>query len=560
MLQVSDLTKRYGDNTILDGVSFVVNRGERVGLIGPNGCGKTTLLRCIMGEEAPDAGSVRVWPADLSVGYLAQGLAYRPGDSVGDLLQPADARQHGMEVEIERLGTEIAQAGANAPAELLEAYAGAVDALAAAGSPRSENELLGVLAGLGLDDLALDTPVDTLSGGQKTRLGLTIVLQSNPDLLLLDEPTNHLDIDTLEWLEEWVSRFRGAALIISHDRTFLDRTIHRVLELDAATHGLHEYAGNYSTYIETLEGRRAKQWEEWRDQETEIRRIRQDIARTRNQARSVELTTSPRQPGVRRYAKKVARKAASREKKLDRYLESDERVEKPKAGWQMKLEFGDLPASGQDVLMLEDVGMGFGGRMLFQHVTQTVRQGERVALIGPNGCGKTTLLRLITNQIAPAAGQIRLGSNVRAGYLAQEQETLEPALSAFEAVRAVAALDRTEALSFLHYFLFAGDDAFLPIKRLSYGERARLSLALLVARGCNFLLLDEPINHLDVPSRERFEQAMRAYEGAVLAVVHDRFFIERFATSVWAMEGQMVRSYVDLDEWRRLRRRYAPSR
>ena len=167
---------------------------------------------------------------------------------------------------------------------------------------------------------------------------------------------------------------------------------------------------------------------------------------------------------------------------------------------------------------------------------------------------------MITNQIAPAAGQIRLGSNVRAGYLAQEQETLEPALSAFEAVRAVAALDRTEALSFLHYFLFAGDDAFLPIKRLSYGERARLSLALLVARGCNFLLLDEPINHLDVPSRERFEQAMRAYEGAVLAVVHDRFFIERFATSVWAMEGQMVRSYVDLDEWRRLRRRYAPSR
>jgi len=240
-------------------------------------------------------------------------------------------------------------------------------------------------------------------------------------------------------------------------------------------------------------------------------------------------------------------------------VESDERVEKPHLTWQMKLEFADIPQSGQDVLTLEDVGMGFDGLALFSSVNQILRQGERVALIGPNGAGKTTLLRLITGELSPSAGRIRLGSNVRLGYYAQEQETLDESLNAFETIRAIAPVGETETRTFLHHFLFSGDDVFVPIGDLSYGERARLTLAVLVAQGCNLLLLDEPINHLDIPSRERFEQAMRAYEGTVMAVVHDRFFIQRFATALWVVEGGSVRRYIDLEEWRRHRAKMATS-
>jgi ATP-binding cassette subfamily F protein 3 len=317
--------------------------------------------------------------------------------------------------------------------------------------------------------------------------------------------------------------------------------------------------GNYSAYIEAWEKKQAKQWEQWRDQQYEIRRVKQDIARTRNQALSVELTTTPGQPGVRRLAKKVAKKAKARERKLDRYVESDERVERPHLAWQMKLEFADIPQSGQDVLTLEDVAMGFDEVTLFSGANQVLRQGERVALTGPNGAGKTTLLRLVTGELTPTAGRVRLGSNVRLGYYAQEQETLDESQNAFQTLRAVAPLGETEVRSFLHYFLFSGDDVFIPIGDLSYGERARLTLAMLVAQGCNLLLLDEPINHLDIPSRERFEQAMRAYEGTVVAVVHDRFFIERFATALWVVEGGSLRRYIDLDEWRRVRVQEAPA-
>jgi ATP-binding cassette subfamily F protein 3 len=353
-------------------------------------------------------------------------------------------------------------------------------------------------------------------------------------------------------MESWLQGFGGGVLIVSHDRAFLDHTVQRILDLDPVEHTVTAYVGNYSDYIEAWEKRREKQWAAWRDQAYEIRRMKQDIAHTKNQARSVELTTTPRQPGVRRLAKKVAKKAKSREKKLERYIESDERVEKPRQDWQIKLAFADMPQSGQDVLTLDEVEMGFDGRPLFSGASQVLQQGERVALIGPNGAGKTTLLRLITGELAPTAGQIRLGSNVRIGYYAQEQENLDEDLDAYRTIRAVSTMNETEARSFLHYFVFTGDAVFVPIGDLSFGERARLALATLVARGCNLLLLDEPINHLDIPSRERFEQAMQAYEGTVLAVVHDRFFIRRFATALWVVEGGGLFRYVDLEDWRQL--------
>jgi len=495
---------------------------------------------------------VSLSPPDLRLGYLAQGLAYAPAATLGDLLLARSERRR-VEAEIARLAEAIATARGEGRGALFEAYSIALAELETLGEETSAHQVQTVLAGLGLAGMSLETPVEILSGGQKTRLGLARVLLSAPQLLLLDEPTNHLDIEALEWLEDWLVGFKGAAFIVSHDRAFLDRSVTRILDLDPLTHSVIEYAGNYSAYIEAWEKRRDQQWAQWRDQLAEVRRIKQDIAQTKNQARSVELTTTSGQPGLRRYAKKVARKALAREKKLDRFLESDERVEKPHPSWRMKLEFEDLPQSGQDVLALEDVAMGFGGRLLFSGVNQVLRHGERVAFIGPNAAGKTTLFRLIAGELTPTAGRVRLGSNVRLGYFAQEQETLDETRDAFETIRAVAPMGETQVRTFLHYFLFSGDDVFVPLGDLSFGERARLTLATLVVQGCNLLLLDEPINHLDIPSREQFEQAMRAYEGTVMAVVHDRYFIQRFATALWAVNKGQVRRYIDLEEWRRSR-------
>ncbi len=406
-----------------------------------------------------------------------------------------------------------------------------------------------ILRALGLADLPAGTRLGELSGGQKTRLGLARLLVSKPQLLLLDEPTNHLDIQMLEWLEGWLvdyttSRVGGsatAALVISHDRTFLDRTVTRILELDGETHRLREYPGNYSDYIEQVTGEQQRQMAAYKDQVYEVRRMKQDIARTKQHSLRVELSTTSRQPGVRRIAKKVARKAKSREKKLDRYLESDERVEKPKQGWQMKLEFEGQPHQSQAVLLLNELAIGYPGRpALLTGINGSIRLGERIVLSGPNGCGKTTLLRTVVGLLEPAEGSLRLGSSVRTGYMSQEQELLDPGLNAVETIQLFAPMAESEARSFLHYFLFSGDDALRPAQELSFGERSRLILASLVVQGCNFLLLDEPINHLDIPSRERFEQALAQYDGTILAVVHDRYFIERFASRVWEIaEGQL---------------------
>ncbi len=552
MLQLSNISKRYGDALVLDNVSCTINMGERIGLIGPNGCGKTTLLRIIVGDEAPDAGSVRTDPPDLQVGYLEQGWRYDETSTVDEVLRPTHSEMERLETQIADLSAALATAEGTAQSQLLDAYGEALARLERlAAAEVTEHQAQAMLSGLGLAEVPLDTPVAHLSGGQKTRLGLARLLLQSPQVLLLDEPTNHLDIAALEWLEAWLRRYPGAVLLVSHDRAFLDNTVTQILDLDPLTHTLAAYPGNYSDYIEEWTRRREKQWAQWRDEQAEVRRLQADIHRTKMQAMSVELTTTPGDPTTRRYAKKVAKKAVSREKRLERYQESEDRVEKPAASWQMKLEFVDTPTSGQDVLVLKGLSAGYNGRPLFSDVDLTLRQGERVALIGPNGAGKTTLLRVLAGQLSPLTGTVRLGARVRLGYYAQEQENLDPRSTPFETVRAVAAMSDTDVRSFLHYFLFAGDDVFVPVGSLSYGERARLTLARLVAQGCNCLLLDEPINHLDIPSRAGFERAMAAFEGTVLAVVHDRYFIQHFATQVWAVEGGAVQRYVDLEDYLR---------
>ena len=553
MLQLSNIHKHYGDVAILKNVSFIANPGDRLGLIGPNGCGKTTLLRIIAGQEQAGAGSVRFSPPNLRLGYLEQGQRYEERDRLADFLQVEEKALEAATARVAQLATALAAANGAEQTRLIKSYSKALaelETLAETQTPLHAIET--VLAGLGLSDVPLETPVANLSGGQKTRLGLARLLAHKPRLLLLDEPTNHLDIQALEWLEAWLQSYSGAALIVSHDRTFLDRTTSKILDLDPETHTVVEYTGNYSDYIETWERNRKKQWNRWRDQQAEVRRVRQDIERTRNQSQSVELTTTPGQPGVRRIAKKVAKKAKAREKKLERYLDDQERVEKPGATWQMNLAFENTPESGQDVLVLADVTVGYDGVPLVRQANQVLRAGERVAMVGPNGAGKTTLLRAIAGRLAPSSGKIRLGANVKLGYYAQEQETLDPASTPFETIVEVAAMSETDIRSFLHYFLFAGDEVFVPVGALSYGERARLALARLVATGCNFLMLDEPVNHLDIPSRAKFEQAMRAFQGTVLAVVHDRYFIRRFATALWAIHDGTLSRYLDLEQLQRV--------
>ena len=534
MLTAHHITKSYGIQPILLDISFSINLGDRLGLIGPNGCGKSTLLRILAGQENSDSGIVAYTRPGLRIGYLAQGLDIDPALTIIEACLSASGLN--PEDELSQLAAALA---ANPDDRNIQTQYDDALARLSTFDLRPED----VLLPLGLADLSPDKHVGELSGGQKTRLMVARLLLSHPNLILLDEPTNHLDIGMLEWLEDWLGSFPGAALIVSHDRAFLDNTVSRILDLNSETHTMREYSGNYSDYLDQFLSERQKQWDEYRDQVAEIRRVKQDIARTKQQAMQVEQSTTPRQPHVRRIAKKVAKKAASREKKLDRYLDSEERIERPKPSWQIKLEFNAPEHQSRDILVTEDLSIGYpGSPSLLTDLNLHIRAGERIALTGPNGCGKTTLLRTIAGKLEPVCGSVRLGSSARLGYITQEQELLNLSKSPLEVIQSAGTFNQTETRHFLHFFLFAGDDPLRPCGEMSYGERTRLELALLVAQGCTFLLLDEPINHLDIPSRARFEQALTKYTGTVLAVIHDRYFIEQFATGIWVVEDGRVRS------------------
>ena len=538
MLQVRAITHWFGDLKVLDQINFNLNRGQRAGLIGPNGCGKSTLLKIISGELAPDQGRVQLSPAALRLGYLPQSLDFPAGATVGDVLAAAEGERVSVETRLAEAAERVAAAGNGELAAALAAYDQALAEFEALGGGSLHAEADAVLAGLGLADVGQERPVQALSGGQKTRLGLARLLLSQPDLLVLDEPTNHLDIRALAWLEEFLAGYPGAVLLVSHDRAFLDRTVTTILALDDVTHSLREVPGNYSDYALVMDRSLEKQWATYQEQQERMARLTSSIRKLSGKAQNIENETIHFH--WRRIAKDLARRAVVQKRRLERMLESEELVDKPGLTWKMKLEFPDMPRSGQDVLSIEDLSVGYGERAVLEGVNLHLSYGERAALIGPNGAGKTTLLRCITGDLQPWAGQVRLGRGVRLGYMAQEQETLDPAATPLALLRAAAPLGETEARSFLHYFLFAGDEVFTPVGQLSFGERSRLALALLAGRGCNFLLLDEPINHLDIASRESFEQAMARFEGTVLAVVHDRYFIERFATTLWMVEDGQV--------------------
>lgn len=549
MLSVNQISKSYNLDLVLSQVSFTLNRGERMGLVGPNGCGKTTLLRIITRELSPDSGVVRFNPSDLRLGYLPQGLSFSDVQTLGEFLGLDDTGAPLLVQELERLAGELAHAP-DQPG-IHRAYDRALADLLIASQAASR--IPEILFGLGLGSYSFSTPLRHFSGGQKTRLALARVLASDPQLLLLDEPTNHLDLEMLDWLESWLVNFPGAVLAVSHDRAFLDAMTTTILEIDLQTHAARQYPGNYSAYLEQKLAERERQWQEYKDQQDEIARLRAAAAAVEEKARFKKGGKGDSGDKFARgffanRTKETIRRARQLEARIDRLL-GDDRIDKPRQSWQMKLEFGQIPSSGQDVLVMDRLSVGYGDLCLLEEINLVLRYGARVALTGSNGSGKTTLLRTVMGQIPALGGSLRLGSNVKVGYMTQEQEDLDPRLSAFEILLKYAPVSETEARTFLHKFLFTGDDVFTPSGLLSYGERARLSLACLAAQGCNFLILDEPINHLDIPSRARFEQALTAFDGTVLAVVHDRYFITGFASEIWNVEGRrLVRHWLEAPE------------
>jgi ATP-binding cassette subfamily F protein 3 len=457
---------------------------------------------------------------------------------VGDVLLGQQGNRETAESRLVRAAEALEVARGPELDAALDEYSQALAALQADTEDPVRAEAGAVLAGLQLADVDLDRPVSGLSGGQKTRLGLARLLLLHPDVLLLDEPTNHLDIAGLAWLEEYLTRYSGAVLVVSHDRAFLDRSVTAILALDDVTHTAREFPGNYTDYALSVDRELEKQWAAYREQQARINRLQAAIRGLEQHARSIEGSTIDYY--YLKIAKGLARRSTVQKRRLERMIESEDIVDKPGSTWKMKLELAGAPRSGQDVLQITDLRMGFAERVLFEGVELVLRYGERAVLVGPNGQGKTTLLRCIAGELRPWSGEIRLGRGVRLGYLAQEQDNLDRSATPFELIRSAAPLGETEARGFLHYFLFTGDEVFVPVGKLSYGERSRLALALLAVQGCNFLLLDEPINHLDIPSRDAFERALARFDGTVLAVVHDRYFIARLATTVWSLANGRV--------------------
>ncbi|HMV29655.1 MAG TPA: ABC-F family ATP-binding cassette domain-containing protein, partial [Anaerolineales bacterium] len=461
MLSIHNLNKHFGIQPVLKNINFNISAGERIGLIGANGSGKTTLMRILAGFEHPDSGDVASTRPNLRLGYLAQGMDFSPEQTLHSALGLDSDSQTDPALEVESLALALAQNPNDAA--LQAQYDLALHKLSGESIQPSA-----VLEPLGLSHFPADTPIAHLSGGQKTRLMLAKVLLDDPQLLLLDEPTNHLDIDMLEWLEDWLNGFQGAALIVSHDRTFLDNTVTKVLELDSSTHTIKTYDGNYSDYLEQKLLEFDKQMQAYQDQQDEI-------AQLKRAARQIRSLTVMKKGGKadggdkfakgffgNRATKNVAGRAKNLEARIDHLL-TDEKVDKPQGSWKLKLDFGAPEHQSKDVLVTDNLSIGYAPETpLLTNINLFIRAGQRVVLTGANGSGKTTFIRTIVGKLPPLTGSFRLGGATKLGYMAQEQELLNPALNSVQTIQSVSAINETKTRNFLHYFLFKGDAALRP--------------------------------------------------------------------------------------------------
>jgi ATPase subunit of ABC transporter with duplicated ATPase domains len=516
LLKASDLRVAHGETTLFDSLSLTLAAQRRVALVGPNGAGKSSLLRVLAGVDAPERGSVSLGLGDR-VGYLPQ---EPPGPelTIDRLLGAALGEVWRLHGELERLEAHLHDP------ETLAAYGDAQDRFGALGGWTLHAQLDGARDALGIAHVPLDAPLGTLSGGEAARALLAGVLLAQPTILLLDEPTNHLDLDGLAWLESFLEGFPGAVLVVSHDRRFLDETVSQILELEGGE--LHAYEGGYTAYREEKGRRRDRLALAYEAQEKRRRRLEADITTTRGFAlRSEKSASGMGADQQRRYAKKVARKAQSRERRLRREIDSEAHIDKPRHAPRLKVELAGGGA-GRLVGALRGVTAGWDGEPLLHDVELTLHGRDRIAVTGPNGAGKTTLLALLQGELKPLGGTVE--RPVRAAVLPQDALPSEPPAAAF--VRAHAQVGEGEARRLLGHFGIEGADALRPLGSLSPGERARVAIAAMVAARAELLLLDEPTNHLDFASLEVLEAALRDYPGAIVAVSHDRAFLEAIGT------------------------------
>ncbi|HHE72111.1 MAG TPA: ABC transporter ATP-binding protein [Chloroflexi bacterium] len=508
-LTASKLTKYYGAQQVFTALSLQVDQGERVALVGANGCGKSTLLDILAGVLEPDAGTVHL-ARGRRLGYLPQRPDLSVDGTLWSFMKEAFVDLRRQEADLRRLEVLMGAEEEAVRERAMVQYGKALEDFERAGGFIYEARIRQVLGGLGFQPSQFEQPVAQLSGGEKTRAQLARLLLENPDVLLLDEPTNHLDLEGIEWLEGYLSSWQGAMVVVAHDRAFLDAVATRVLELEGGR--LESYTGNFSAYVQQRNSRRARQAAEYEAQR-----------------RYIEKT----EDYIRRYmAGQRSSQAKGRLKRLQRLTQ----VERPRQARSIHIDLQTSMRSGDLVLGLYQLAAGYqADRPLVTVEEAEIRRGQRVALVGPNGVGKTTLLRTILRQIPPLSGRVRLGAAVRIGYFAQVQDHLVPGKSVLDTVLDGGLTSVAATRDFLARYGFRGDDVFKDTGVLSGGERARLSIAILSLAKANFLLLDEPTNHLDIASQEVLEEVLRAFNGTILLVSHDRYLIRRLATAVWAI-------------------------
>ena len=522
ILACQNINKAFGDHQVLKNASFHVEEYEKTAVIGINGAGKSTLLKIIMGDLPADSGQVII-AKGKTIGYLAQHQDMASSHTIFDELLTVKQGILDLEARMRQAERDMKQAGGEKLQELMDSYARMSHEFEQQNGYAWKSEITGVLKGLGFTEEEFGKQVDTLSGGQKTRVALGKLLLSRPDIILLDEPTNHLDMDSITWLETFLMNYQGAVVIVSHDRYFLNRVVTKIIEIDQGE--VTTFTGNYTDYAQKKAQLREARMQAWLNQQKEIRHQEEVIAK---------LKSFNREKSIRR--------AESREKMLEKM----DVLEKPtEAKADMRIELEPQTISGNDVLTVRGLSKAFPAQDLFSGLDFDIKRGERVALIGSNGTGKTTILKIINGVIPADAGEIRLGSRVHVGYYDQEHHVLHMEKTIFEEISDdYPSLNNTAIRNVLAAFLFTGDDVFKRIGDLSGGERGRVSLAELMLSEANFLILDEPTNHLDIDSIEILEQALNRYTGTVLFVSHDRYFINAAATRILDLSGRRLTNYV----------------